>query len=287
LLPESEHTLLVQWCQQSEPQDIDLPIHQKFEQWASQTPTAVALSTADQPLTYGELNAQANQLARHLQAQGIGPKALVGICVSRSPLMVVSLLSILKVGAAYVPIDPQYPAERQQYIVTDSEIDLLLYSTHNSETDLDTSAPRMSLEDTWPALTEYSTDNLEIDISGEQLAYVMYTSGSTGRPKGVQIKHQGLSNYLNHASTNYYKQVQGGIVSSPLAFDATITSLMGPLYCGKTVVLLPPDRNEIESIIHHLKTASAAWVLKITPAHIEAIAQLVAQPASAHLDILL
>jgi amino acid adenylation domain-containing protein len=275
LLPESEHTLLVQWCQQSEPQDIDLPIHQKFEQWASQTPTAVALSTADQPLTYGELNAQANQLARHLQAQGIGPKALVGICVSRSPLMVVSLLSILKVGAAYVPIDPQYPAERQQYIVTDSEIDLLLYSTHNSETDLDTSAPRMSLEDTWPALTEYSTDNLEIDISGEQLAYVIYTSGSTGRPKGVQIKHQGLSNYLNHASTNYYKQVQGGIVSSPLAFDATITSLMGPLYCGKTVVLLPPDRNEIESIIHHLKTASAAWVLKITPAHIEAIAQLV------------
>jgi amino acid adenylation domain-containing protein len=284
LLPESEHTLLVQWCQQSEPQDIDLPIHQKFEQWASQTPTAVALSTADQPLTYAELNAQANQLARHLQAQGTGPNALVGICVPRSPLMIISLISILKVGAAYVPIDPEYPAERQQYMVTDSGIDLLLYSTHNQETDLYTSAPRMSLEDTWPALTEYSADNLQIDVSGEQLAYVIYTSGSTGRPKGVQIKHQGLSNYLSHACANYYEKAQGGVVSSPLAFDATITSLLGPLYCGKTVVLLPPYRNEIESIIGHIKTASEVWVFKVTPAHIEAISQLVGSACLSHLS---
>lgn len=275
LLPESERALLHQWHQQANPKEIDLPIHQKFEQWARQTPTAVAITTAEQTFTYDELNAQANQLARHLQAQGIGPNALVGLCVSRSPLMVISLLSILKLGAAYVPIDPDYPAERQQYMVTDAGIDLLLYSTHHPAQELDTAAPRMGLEDTRSTLTAYSTDNLPIDISGEQLAYVIYTSGSTGRPKGVQIKHQGLSNYLSHASTSYYEKTQGGVVSSPLSFDATITSLMGPLYCGKTVVLLPPDRNEIDSIIQHIQAASAAWVFKITPAHIEAITQLV------------
>jgi amino acid adenylation domain-containing protein len=259
-------------------------IHQLFEEQAERTPDHIAVVFEAEQLTYAELNAQANQLARHLQAQGTGPNALVGICVPRSPLMIISLISILKVGAAYVPIDPEYPAERQQYMVTDSGIDLLLYSTHNQETDLYTSAPRMSLEDTWPALTEYSADNLQIDVSGEQLAYVIYTSGSTGRPKGVQIKHQGLSNYLSHACANYYEKAQGGVVSSPLAFDATITSLLGPLYCGKTVVLLPPYRNEIESIIGHIKTASEVWVFKVTPAHIEAISQLVGSACLSHLS---
>ncbi|WP_008315086.1 non-ribosomal peptide synthetase [Leptolyngbya sp. PCC 6406] len=277
LLPESEQTLLNQWHQQGDPKAIDLPIHQKFEQWASQTPTALAMVGEGQTWTYGEVNARSNQLAHHLQSLGIGIGSLVGICIPRSPQMVMGILGILKAGAAYVPIDPDYPPERQQYMLTDAGVDLLLVPAHGQDNIFSSSLRRLELDPDWTELSSYPPHNLETTMTASSLAYVMYTSGSTGKPKAANITHRGLANYLAYASQRYYTQTLGGIVSSSLAFDGTLTTLLGPLYAGKTTSLLPAGQHEIDTLIQALRTETQPWVFKITPAHAETILGLVGQ----------
>ncbi|MEO1509325.1 MAG: amino acid adenylation domain-containing protein [Cyanobacteria bacterium J06633_23] len=274
LLTAEETIQLHQWAQTETQAIPQLCLHQLFETQADKTPEAIAVTFAQKSLTYGELNQRANQLAHHLQALGVGPDTLVGICVERSPEMLVGLLAILKAGGAYVPMDPGYPSARLQFMLDDTKISVLLSQTHLLDRLPSLEAKIVVLDRDESNIAQSSTEPLSTEISPDNLAYVIYTSGSTGRPKGVMIPHQGLVNYLSWAIQAYRVTTGGGApVHSSLGFDATITGLFAPLLVGKPVVLLSPQQ-EIEALCQALQSNQQFSLVKLTPAHLELLNQM-------------
>ncbi|WP_149403133.1 condensation domain-containing protein, partial [Dictyobacter arantiisoli] len=241
LLTTNEYALMLnQWnaTQHADPQPLCL--HQRIEQQVQQTPDAIALVFEEQLLTYAELNRRANQLAHHLQQQGIGPEAVVSVCLERCPDMVIALLAILKTGGTYLPMDPAYPVQRLQYLIHDAALSLVL--SHASLQDrLPAATSRLLLLDRAAARwRQEADDNLTTAIPLDQLAYIMYTSGSTGQPKGVMISHRGLSHYVAWSRQHYaQQQAIDSVVHTSVGFDLTVTSLFVPLVTGGKVRLLP------------------------------------------------
>ncbi|MBO1049497.1 MAG: non-ribosomal peptide synthase/polyketide synthase [Dolichospermum sp. DEX182a] len=267
------HQLLVEWNQTVIEYPTDQCIHQLFESQVERTPDAVAVVFGNQQLTYRELNQQANQLAHYLQTLGVRPEVLVGICVERSLEMLVGLLGILKAGGAYVPLDPEYPRERLAYMLNDSQVQVLL-----TQADLLASLPDhqqiICLDTDWLFISSQTQSNPISGAISSNLAYVIYTSGSTGMPKGTAIIHQGVVNYLSWATQAYrVSEGTGAPVQSSLAFDATITSLFSPLLVGQKVVLLPQTQ-EIAALSAVLISESDFSLVKLTPAHLQLLAQL-------------
>jgi amino acid adenylation domain-containing protein len=246
-------------------------VHELFEAQVKLTPAAVAAVYQEQEISYAELNRRANQLAHYLRSLGVGPDALVGICLERSLEMVVALLGILKAGGAYLPLDPSYPRERLSFIIEDAQLSVLL--TEQSMVGLlPANAGRLVLVDSErDTVVPASTENPEISGEAANLAYVIYTSGSTGRPKGVMITHQGLVNYLSWCTTAYnLAEGKGAPVHSPLGFDLTVTSLFSPLLVGRTVTLLPEGPG-IEMLGNAIRDGSDFSLIKLTPAHLDAL----------------
>ena len=263
--------VLVDWNDTAADYPADQCIHELFEAQASRTPDAVAVVYEDRHLTYAELNARANRLARHLRGLGVKPDDRVAICVERGLEMVVGLLAILKAGGAYVPLDPAYPAERLAYMLEDSASAALL-TGGAARAALDgcgcLDMPVVDLEGDaalWAAQPESNPERA--GLTPDHLAYVIYTSGSTGRPKGVMVEHRGLCNYVSWAA-DAYTPTEGSVVSSPLAFDATVTSLYTPLLCGSSLSLLS-ERGEIWGINQIVSSDERCGLVKITPAHLE------------------
>jgi amino acid adenylation domain-containing protein len=255
----------------------DKCLYQLFEKQVERTPENIAVEFKNQQLTYRELNTRANQLAHYLQQLGVEPDVMVGLCVERSPLMVIGLLAILKAGGAYVPIDPSYPSERKTFILNDSQMSVLL-TQRDLVPDLPTNEIKViHLDTNWQIIDQQQVENPVSKTIPLNLAYVIYTSGSTGKPKGTLIPHQGLVNYLNWSTQAYaVEQGVGTIVHSPLGFDLTITSLFTPLLVGRTVKLLPEEQN-IETLSQALKKSSNLSLVKITPAHLELLKQQLSQ----------
>ncbi|MEM9486819.1 MAG: amino acid adenylation domain-containing protein, partial [Cyanobacteria bacterium P01_F01_bin.116] len=274
LLTAEESTQLHQWAQTETKTIPQLCLHQLFETQAEKTPRATAVIFEQTSLTYDQLNKQSNQLAHHLQILGVGPETLVGICVERSLEMLVGVLAILKAGGAYVPMDPSYPSSRLQFMFSDARISVLLSQSHLLNKLPSLEAKIVLLDRDESNIAQSSTEPLSIEITPESLAYVIYTSGSTGRPKGVMIPHQGLVNYLSWAVQAYKVATGGGApVHSSLGFDATITGLFAPLLVGKPVVLLSPQQ-EIESLCQALQSNQQFSLVKLTPAHLELLNQM-------------
>ncbi|MDQ3287358.1 MAG: amino acid adenylation domain-containing protein, partial [Pseudomonadota bacterium] len=181
--------------------DGDRLIHELFEQWAQRSPEAVAVVRGEQRLTYGELEDRANALAGVLQESGAVPGGLVGILMSPSLEMVIAMLAILKVGAAYVPLDPSYPHERLQHMLSDASVEQLLVGGGNASlpASLRDASSLKILEVDASAPVDRSRDGssrVQVSISADSSAYAIYTSGSTGRPKGVLLHHGGLVNHI-------------------------------------------------------------------------------------------
>src|SRR5581483_1746574 len=243
-------------------------VHQMIEAQVASTATAVAVVYGDRSLTYQELNTRANQLAWYLQARGVGPGERVGICIERSPEMLWAVLGVLKAGAAYVPLDPSHPAERLAFVLADVAPALVLTRQCFAER-LPSRTDIVCLDLVQKEIALEPGRNLDqhTRTEGDALAYIIYTSGSSGRPKGVMIAHSGLSNYLGWAVHTYGKiESQGAPVSSPLSFDATITSLFMPLLLGLPVLLVP-DGDELQ-ILPHMLLAQRLGPVKITPSHL-------------------
>ncbi|MEP6501667.1 amino acid adenylation domain-containing protein [Microcoleus vaginatus] len=230
--------LLVEWNQTQQDYPQNLCIHQLFEAQVEQTPDAVAVIFKEEQLTYRELNAKANQLARHLQALGVKPETLVAICVERSLEMIVGLLGILKAGGAYVPLDAAYPSERLVFMLEDSAVPVLLTQQRLVDRLTQHEAQIVCLDTQWEAIAQHSEENTACGVNAENLAYVIYTSGSTGKPKGVTIQHRSLVNYTTAVNIEYEIEKCDRILQfSSISFDVSAEEIYTSLTSGATLVL--------------------------------------------------
>ncbi len=244
LLTDAERRqILVEWNQTKVDYPRDRCLHGLIEEQVERTPEAVAVVFEGQQLTYRELNARANQLARHLQKLGVGPDSLVGICVERSPEMVVGLLGILKAGGAYVPMDPEYPLERLAFMVADSGISLILTEGAIRPKLPPGNARSICLDAEWEEISRENRDNVISGATPENLAYMIYTSGSTGRPKGVLLAHRGSCN-LAQAQAEAFKLRPGSRVLqfASASFDASVSEIFSTLAAGATLCMAEFDK---------------------------------------------
>ncbi|MBJ7312355.1 non-ribosomal peptide synthase/polyketide synthase [Rugamonas sp. CCM 8940] len=248
-------------------------VHQLFEAQAARTPEAEALRFQGSTLSYAALNARANQLAHSLIAMGLKPDDRVALYLERGIEMVVGLLGVLKAGGAYVPLDAAAPIDRISFMLGDCAPAALLTQDALQDNLPALSLLRMIVLDDDRQLAKQPTHNpLRADLAPSHLAYVIYTSGSTGQPKGVMVPHAAVCHYLHWAYGHY--QSTGAchaIVSSPLAFDATVTSVYLPLMSGGSLHLIP-EGEELEGL-EALFASSNGALVKITPAHLALLGQ--------------
>jgi amino acid adenylation domain-containing protein len=216
----------------------DKLIHQLFEEQAEQHPDSVAVVFEDQQLSYGELNRRANRLAGYLRKQGVMLGEFVPIVMSRCSDMVVAQLAVLKIGCAYVPIDPEFPLDRQAFIIHDCKAKIILISQNISGGELSVGVQWVDLAQSREAVAHCSSNNFHLQLGAEAAAYVMYTSGSTGVPKGVIIPHRAVNRL---AVNNGYAQIEPtdclGHCSNP-AFDASTFEIWGALLNGARVLVI-------------------------------------------------
>jgi amino acid adenylation domain-containing protein/non-ribosomal peptide synthase protein (TIGR01720 family) len=217
-------------------------IHELFAVQVARSPDAVAVVQSHEHITYQVLDRCANQLANYLGELGIGPEALVAICLERSPELIIGLLGILKAGGAYVPLDPSYPIERLSFMLEDSQVLAILTQRQLLDKLPAYWAPLIDLQDDWPQIARHSQAPLPRRPQIDQLAYVMYTSGSTGTPKGVQVTYRGLSNLAAAQISAFAVQPDSRVLQfASFGFDAAAAELWTALLSGAKLVLPPPD----------------------------------------------
>ncbi|BCU11552.1 non-ribosomal peptide synthetase [Microcystis aeruginosa] len=243
LLTESEkQQLLVEWNQTQTSYPDHYCIHQLFEEQVVKTPDAIAVIDGEKSLTYEQLNQKANQLAYYLQNLGVKTEDLVGICIERSVLMIIGLLGILKAGAAYIPLDPNYPSERLAYMLEDSAVSVLLTQENLVDTLPNYLGTIFCLDQDGKILDHHPQDNLLHPMTSENLAYVIYTSGSTGKPKGVLIQHQSLLNLVSwHQNAFNITTIDRVTQLAGIAFDASVWEIWPYLTAGACLAIVPRD----------------------------------------------
>ena len=268
ILSEAErHQVVVEWNDRRRDYPRENCIHELFEAQVEKTPDSVAAVFEEKQLTYRELNTKANQLAHYLQELGVGPGALVGICVERSLEMIIGLLSILKAGGAYVPLDPAYPKERLAFMLQDAQVAVLITQQQlRSELPSEHGARLLCIDTEWAQVAEQADTNPDHTAKPEDLAYVIYTSGSTGKPKGVQIAHGAVVNFLSSM------QAQPGLTAADtllavttLSFDIAGLELYLPLSVGARVVIVSRETAIDGVVLAENLVKSGATIMQATP----------------------
>ncbi|WP_340615913.1 amino acid adenylation domain-containing protein [Xenorhabdus entomophaga] len=246
ILPLAERTrLLADFNDTALDYPQDMLVHQLFEQQAERTPEATALVFGDTQLSYAELNRRANQLAHQLIAAGVRPDDRIAICVDRSLDMIIGMYAILKAGAGYVPLDPEYPVDRLAYQLSDSQPVLLLTQQH-----LHAHLPVQGLDvwlmddatqrDNVAKQPEHNPDAIQLGLKPHHLAYIIYTSGSTGQPKGVMLEHRNVVNFIHAQHKTSEPQSGDRILQfATVAFDTSVSDIFPTLASGATLVLRP------------------------------------------------
>ncbi|PQQ33035.1 non-ribosomal peptide synthetase [Photorhabdus luminescens] len=234
ILTEAERKLLLEtWNATQVPYPDQLCIHRLFEQQVEKTPDAVALVYEEQILSYVELNARANWLARQLIEQGIRSDDRVAVLLERSIELVVAQLAILKAGAVYVPIDPRIPDERKNWLINDCSARLLL-----TDIPVDLTIPQYCLADEMGIIRAEDYHNPDLPRSSTKLAYIMYTSGSTGTPKGVMVPHRAVVRLvINNGYAEIGPDDRVAFESNPV-FDASTFEVWAPLLNGGSLVVI-------------------------------------------------
>lgn len=238
LLPATERQqVLIAWNRTNKSYPREQPVHALLQEQADRTPDAIALEYGSIQLTYKTLHERANQLAWYLQKLGVQPADLVGVCVERSPDLVIALLGVLKAGGAYVPLDSTYPTERLAGMLNDAQVKLVLTQTHLKTPWSDMQTQVVCL-DAVTYHTEAPTPPI-VPITADYLAYIIYTSGSTGQPKGVQIPHRALVNFLTAMCAKPGMDAQDTLLSvTTVSFDIAGLELYLPLLTGARMVLI-------------------------------------------------
>jgi amino acid adenylation domain-containing protein len=273
VVPEEERQrCLYEWNATEAEFPRDKCVHELFEEQVQRTPDAVAVVCDGCDLSYGELNRRANQLAHYLRQLGAGPDTRVAICIERSLEMVVSLMGVLKAGAAYVPLDSSYPVERLRYMVRDAQAAVVITQENLGEGFAADPIRVMVLNSEWRRIAGESNENPEKQARPENLAYVIYTSGSTGLPKGVCIEHRQISNYI--AAIKHKLGLCEGIsfaLVSTMAADLGNTVLFPSLTQGGTLHVLTRDVTTDGHRFASYCRAHSIDCMKITPSHFQAL----------------
>ena len=246
LILEWNNTALSPWPEQC--------VHQLFAAQVERTPNATAVVFNDEQLSYRELNARANQLGHELQKLGVGPDSIVAICLERSLAMVVSVLGILKAGAAYLPLDPEYPPERLRFMLQDAGASVVLVQPSLRVNIPETQSQILCLDTGWELLAGNSQAELVSHTSLENLAYVIYTSGSTGQPKAVAMPHRSLINLINwQLDRSTGKLPLRTLQFASMSFDVSIQEIFSTWCAGATLVLIREElRRDLSALLRAL-----------------------------------
>ena len=231
--------VIVDWNESS----LDYPttgtLHGEFSRQAAATPDKIAVRFEQTEISYAEMESRSNQIARHLQSEGVGSGDLVGICVDRSERMLVYLYGILKSGAGYVPLDPAYPTDRLQYMCDHSGLKLILTEKELNDRVAEFNKPHIAIDDLKNKIDQLDSGAVESEVAPEDTCYVIYTSGSTGKPKGVQVPHGPVVNFLySMQQTPGFGQDDSVLAVTTLSFDIAVLELYLPTVSGGTVVIV-------------------------------------------------
>ena len=274
-LSQSEQSrLLNEWNPQLTVADDRSLLTDLFAAQAQAAPNEIAVVSGDRTLTYEQLDRMSSKLANYLVSLGVKPEAKVAVYLERSAELLVGLLGILKAGAAYVALDTAYPLERLAYILDEALPPVILTQEQLVDELPSYFGQVLCLDSEWDVIEGFAETIPTVALDPQNLAYVLYTSGSTGKPKGVMVTHGGLANYLTWAAGSYRAgEGRGSLCHSSISFDLTVTSLFTPLVAGKSVVLAAPD-NGVDLLASALRSESDFSLIKITPAHLEALTEL-------------
>nr|WJJ09222.1 non-ribosomal peptide synthase [Streptomyces spectabilis] len=269
------HQVLAGWNEAPAAEPVQRCLHTWFERTAASRPDAVAVEFEDRRLSYGELNARANRLARHLRGLGVGPDVLVALCLPRSEHLVVAVLAVLKAGGAYVPVDPASPADRIAHILTDSAPRVLVTDGALPEGLAVPAIPVVDVRadaDQWAAR---AADDLSVpDLTPSAMAYVIYTSGSTGVPKGVVVEHRNVVRLFT-STDDWFRFGERDVwtLFHSFAFDFSVWEIWGALLHGGRLVVVPQAVTRSPEDFYRLLCESGVTVLNQTPS---AFRQLIA-----------
>jgi aspartate racemase len=270
-LTDAEHVALVDlWNRTEAPYPATSCVHELFEEQARLQPEAVAVVHGDRRLTYRALNVLADRLAAELQEHRVGPDTRVGVCAERSLEMVVAVLGILKAGAAYVPLDPDYPTARLAFMVDDADIGVVVTQKHLLSRLPSTNSVAICV-DGLGSTTGSTTGSAP--VGPDDLAYVIYTSGSTGLPKGVMIEHRGVVNHIAALLRDYGIGPSDTVIQlASLSFHPSVRDVLGPLCAGARLVLL--DEAEIRDpvrIVEVIARQRVTCALSFVPSLLRAV----------------
>jgi amino acid adenylation domain-containing protein len=281
LLPDDEReTLLTHWSQ-GPAQSLEAEtLHEAIAQQAARTPDAVAVEAELDPaspvvrrMTFRELDERATVLSRYLATMGVGPNVGVGICIERSPELVVAMLGVLKAGGYYLPLDPDYPADRLTFMMDDARVPVLLTVDALREavprSDASGAATVVALDTDWDAVIATATGTPK-RASGDDLAYVIYTSGSTGRPKGVMIPHRAVVNYVTWMRQAFPLDTRDGVLQkAPASFDACIWEFFLPLVSGARLVMARPGGHQDPAYLLSALVRHDITLLQLVPSQLQ------------------
>ncbi len=268
ILTQAEQRQLLAWNDTQRNYPDQACVHQLIEEQVQRTPEAPAIVFENQQLTYREVNCRANQLAHALQARGVGPEVLVGVCLERSLDLVVALLAILKAGGAYVPLDPTYPAERLAYMIQDAQLPLVLTQERLRDRLPVEGRQLLCLDSDWPP--SGPEENPVSAVQPNNLAYMIYTSGSTGRPKGVMNIHRGLCNRLFWMQQTYQLTPADRVLQkTPFSFDVSVWEFFWPLLTGACLVVARPGGHQDPAYLASLIEAEQITTLHFVPSMLQ------------------
>ncbi|MGH7592964.1 MAG: non-ribosomal peptide synthetase [Gemmatimonadales bacterium] len=265
LMSDSERIELVEVRNRTEqPLPVDATVHGLFAAQARQTPNGIAVEQGARRLTFAELDASSNRIARRLQRMGVAPGTGVGICLERSPELIASLLGVLKAGGHYVPLDLDYPVERLDFMRQDAGLAVVL-----ARQDSPGNARVVRVDADLTQFADCRDDVVDAGVTPADLAYVIYTSGSTGQPKGVEIRHRSVVNFVHWMGTAFpHGPADVVLQKASVSFDASVWEIFLPLSTGARMVLAPPgahhDPGELLLTIRDRGVSTAQFV----PAHL-------------------
>jgi amino acid adenylation domain-containing protein len=268
LLPDAEKALLLEeWNATQRPYDAGRGVHALIGEQASRRPEAIAVRGVDAAWSYAELEARSNQIARYLVGLGARPGQVVGLLAERRASALAGLLGILKTGAAYLPLDPEYPAQRLAYMLEDAGAQLLVRTSPAIKVELPVDLQVIDLETDAGAIDVRSAEAAPFGGGGESLAYVIYTSGSTGRPKGVEVPHRAVVNFVHSMAAHPGVGEDDSLLAvTTLAFDIAVLELLLPLCVGARVTIATREQvTDGQSLAAALEEAEAT-LLQATPA---------------------